>query len=163
VGLVGLGFVVATGVQAVALLPAGRRTDSAGRRGSLLLGSTALIVSMALLAAGTGPMGFVVAMAAGGLASAFFGAAAAAVVGDVTRGRPGGRVVSAFQMVGDLGGILGPLLAGALADALGFGWAFACGAAVAAATLAMVAVMPETLRREATRSPDDLGADAAGP
>jgi MFS family permease len=149
VGLVGAGFVVATAVQAAALVPAGRRTDSVGRRPSLLLGAAALIASMLLLVLDTGWIGLLVAMAASGLAAAFLGAPAAAVVGDVTRGQSGGRVVSAYQMVGDLGGILGPLAAGALADALGFHWAFGTGLAVALLTLAMVLAMPETLRRPA--------------
>ncbi len=147
VGLVGVGFVTAAAIQAIALVPAGRRTDSTGRRGSLVLGAVALVTAMLLLALGTGTIGFLAAMAASGLSAAFLGSASAAVVGDVTRGRPGGRVVSVFQMVGDLGGILGPLLAGAIADALGFHWAFATGAAVACIALAMVAAMPETLRR----------------
>ncbi|HEX6888810.1 MAG TPA: MFS transporter [Candidatus Nanopelagicales bacterium] len=149
VGLVGAGFVLATAVQAIALVPAGRRTDALGRRPSLLVGAVALIVSMALLVLDTGWVGLLAAMAASGLASAFLGAPAAAVVGDVTRGQSGGRVVSVYQMVGDLGGILGPLAAGALADALGFHWAFATGLAVAVVTLAMIVAMPETLRRPA--------------
>ena len=76
-----------------------------------------LTVAMLLLALETGAVGFLLAMAASGLASAFLAPASAAVVGDLTRGLSGGRVVSAYQMVGDLGGILGPLIAGALADA----------------------------------------------
>jgi MFS family permease len=147
VGLVGAGFVLATAVQAAALVPSGRRTDSRGRRPSLLVGSAALIASMLLLVLETGWIGLLVAMGLSGLAAAFLGAPAAAVVGDVTRGQSGGRVVSAYQMVGDLGGILGPLAAGLLADALGFHWAFGTGLAVALLTAVMVLAMPETLRR----------------
>jgi MFS family permease len=102
---------------------------------------------MVLLAVDTGWPGLLLAMGVSGLASAFLGSASGAVVGDVTRGRSGGRVVSVYQMVGDLGGIIGPLAAGALADALGFGWAFGAGAVVALIALGMVVVMPETLRR----------------
>ena len=102
---------------------------------------------MLLLALGTGVWGFLLAMAASGLAAAFAAPASAAVVGDVTRGRPGGKVVSGYQMVGDLGGILGPLIAGALADALGFGPAFAAGVGVGLVALGVVALMPETLTR----------------
>jgi len=146
VQLVGIGFLCAAAVQAATLIPAGRRTDRAGRRGSLLIGTTTMAVAMLLLVVDTGPVGFLVSMAASGLAAAFLAPASAAVVGDMTRGRSGGRVVSAYQMVGDLGGILGPLLAGALADALGFHWAFGAGLAVAAVALTMVLAMPETLR-----------------
>jgi MFS family permease len=147
VAWVGAGFVLAAGVQAVMLIPAGRRTDSSGRRGSLLIGTSTLAASMVLLAVDTGWPGLLLAMGVSGLASAFLGSASGAVVGDVTRGRSGGRVVSVYQMVGDLGGIIGPLAAGALADALGFGWAFGAGAVVAVIALGMVVVMPETLDR----------------
>ena len=153
VQLVGIGFLCAAAVQAGALIPAGRWTDRAGRRGAMLVGSATMTVAMLLLALGTGAVGFLLAMAASGLASAFLAPASAAVVGDVTRGLSGGRVVSAYQMVGDLGGILGPLIAGALADAAGFEWAFAAGAIVGLVSLALVSVMPETLRREESSAP----------
>jgi MFS family permease len=148
VGLVGIGFLCAAATQAVMLIPAGRWTDRSGRRGSMLVGTATLTASMVLLALETGAVGFLVAMAASGLASAFLAPASAAVVGDLTRGLSGGRVVSVYQMVGDLGGILGPLIAGALADAAGFQWAFAAGVVIGLITLAFVVVMPETLRRE---------------
>jgi MFS family permease len=153
VGLVGIGFLCAAGTQAVMLIPAGRWTDRSGRRGSMLAGTATLTGSMLLLALGTGAGGFLLAMAASGLASAFLAPASAAVVGDLTRGLSGGRVVSAYQMVGDFGGILGPLIAGALADAAGFQWAFAAGVIIGMLTLAFVVVMPETLRREPLESP----------
>jgi MFS transporter, DHA1 family, multidrug resistance protein len=153
VGLVGIGFLCAAAAQAVMLIPAGRWTDTSGRRGSMLVGAATLTGSMLLLALGSGAAGFLLAMAASGLASAFLAPASSAVVGDLTRGLSGGRVVSAYQMVGDLGGILGPLIAGALADAAGFQWAFAAGVVVGLVTMAFVAVMPETLRREPEDSP----------
>jgi MFS family permease len=153
VGLVGIGFLCAAATQAVLLIPAGRWTDTSGRRGSMLVGAATLTGSMLLLALPTGAMGFLVAMAASGLASAFLAPASSAVVGDLTRGLSGGRVVSAYQMVGDLGGILGPLIAGALADAAGFQWAFAAGVVIGLVTMAFVVVMPETLRREPEGSP----------
>jgi MFS transporter, DHA1 family, multidrug resistance protein len=153
VGLVGIGFLCAAATQAVMLIPAGRWTDTSGRRGSMLVGAATLTGSMLLIALETGAVGFLMAMAASGLASAFLAPASSAVVGDLTRGLSGGRVVSAYQMVGDLGGILGPLIAGALADAAGFQWAFAAGVVIGLVTLAFVVVMPETLRRESEESP----------
>ena len=153
VGLVGIGFLCAAATQAVMLIPAGRWTDRSGRRGSMLVGTATLTGSMLLLSLQTGAVGFLLAMAASGLASAFLAPASAAVVGDLTRGLSGGRVVSVYQMVGDLGGILGPLIAGALADAAGFQWAFAAGVVIGLIALAFVVVMPETLRREPQGSP----------
>ncbi|MGB7982325.1 MAG: MFS transporter, partial [Candidatus Nanopelagicales bacterium] len=157
VGLVGIGFLSAAGVQALTLIPAGRWTDRAGRRGSMLVGAGALAGSMLLLALGTGVWGFLLAMAASGVAAAFAAPASAAVVGDITRGRPGGTVVSGYQMVGDLGGILGPLIAGALADALGYQAAFAAGVGVGLLALALVAIMPETLNRAGGSAPAAAG------
>jgi MFS transporter, DHA1 family, multidrug resistance protein len=153
VGLVGIGFLCAAATQAVMLIPAGRWTDRSGRRGSMLVGTATLTGSMLLLALPTGAAGFLLAMAASGLASAFLAPASAAVVGDLTRGLSGGRVVSAYQMVGDLGGILGPLIAGALADAAGFQWAFAAGVIIGLIAMAFAVVMPETLRRADQESP----------
>ena len=114
VGLVGIGFLLRGGDPGRDADPArvGGPTRS-GRRGSMLVGSATLTASMLLLALETGAVGFLLAMAASGLASAFVAPASSAVVGDLTRGLSGGRVVSAYQMVGDLGGILGPLIAGA--------------------------------------------------
>ncbi len=156
VGLVGIGFLCAAATQAVMLIPAGRWTDTSGPRGSMLVGAATLTGSMLLIALETGAVGFLLAMAASGLASAFLAPASSAVVGDLTRGLSGGRVVSAYQMVGDLGGILGPLIAGALADAAGFQWAFAAGVVIGLVTLAFVVVMPETLRR----APEESAAGA---
>jgi MFS family permease len=151
VGLVSVGFLLATAAQAIALVPSGRHTDTSGRRSALLIGVVALCVSMLMLVLDTGWAGLLAAMAVSGLSAAFLGAPASAVVGDITRGESGGRVVSGYQMVGDLGGILGPLLAGALADAVGFSWAFGAGLGVAVVTLLMVVAMPETLRRTEPR------------
>lgn len=162
VSWVGVGFLVAAAAQALALIPAGRRSDRSGRRGPLILGTCALGGSMLLLATGSGLISVLLAMAASGLASAFLGAAAGAVVGDVTRGQSGGRVVSVYQMVGDLGAIIGPLAAGALADALGYHWAFAAGVVIAALALVMVLLMPETLHRQ-SGPPDTATAPSTRP
>jgi MFS family permease len=122
-----------------------------------------MVVGMALLVAPSGQVGLFASMAATGLAMAYLGAPASAVVGDITRGLSGGRVVSTYQMVGDLGGILGPLLAGALADALGFTWAFGAGLAVAGVALLMVVAMPETLPRAGEDAVGGVSRPDAGP
>ena len=158
--LSGIGFLVAAGVQAVLLLPAGRRADTRGRRGALLIGTIGTGVGMLVLTAadvatngwGTaavwGTSLFLVAMAIQGAAGAFLGSAPAAVIGDIMGGRRGGVVVATFQMMSDVGAIAGPLVAGVLIDALDFDWAFAAGAVVTLAAVTLVWLMPETLNRK---------------
>jgi len=153
--LSGWAFLVAAGVQAITLLPAGRITDTRGRRPSMIMGTVATVVGMLLLVfddLSTGSLGvaitiFFLSMAVLGVGTAFLGSAPSAVVGDIMGGRRGGIVVATFQMVSDFGAIIGPLIGGLMLDLYGFDWAFALGAAVAAIALIFVVRMPETLRR----------------
>jgi len=174
--LSGLAFLLAAGVQAALLLPAGRMADTVGRKRALTIGSVCLLAGMVVLtgadlaanamgsAAMVGLLLFLVAMAVQGVASAFLGSAPAAVVGDIMGGRKGGIVVATFQMVSDVGAVLGPLVAGFLVDALDFDWAFAVGSALAAGAVIVVLAMPETLRRaQGTQARPDAGQAAAVP
>jgi MFS family permease len=163
--LTGIGFLIAAGLQAVLLLPAGRMADTQGRRKALMFGTIGTTVGMLILTAadvaanglGThavlGTALFLLAMAIQGAAAAFLGSAPAAVVGDIMGGRRGGIVVATFQMMSDVGAITGPLVAGLLVDAFDFDWAFAAGAAICLAAVTLVYLMPETLNR--TRKPTE--------
>ena len=160
--LTGIGFLVAAGVQAVLLLPAGRVSDTTGRRKALLYGTIGTTIGMLVLTAadvtvngwGTtavaGTALFLVAMAIQGAASAFLGSAPAAVVGDIVGGKRGGIVVATFQMMSDVGIIIGPLVAGLLVDLFDFDWAFAAAAGMSLIAVIFVWFMPETLNRQAT-------------
>ena len=157
--LSGIGFLIAAGLQAVLLLPAGRMADTQGRRKALLYGTIGTAIGMLVLTgadiasngwgtqAVAGTVLFLVAMAIQGAAGAFLGSAPAAVVGDVMGGRRGGIVVATFQMMSDVGAIAGPLAAGFLVDTLDFDWAFAVGAALCVVAVTFVILMPETLNR----------------
>ena len=157
--LVGIGFLLAAGCQAVLLLPAGRMADTEGRRKAMLIGTVATSVGMVVLTAadvasngwGTAAVAatvlFLLSMAIQGAAGAFLASAPAAVVGDVVGGRKGGVVVATFQMMSDLGAVLGPLVAGVLVDMFDFDWAFAAGSALSVGAVMLVLVMPETLHR----------------
>lgn len=157
--LTGIGFLIAAGLQALLLLPAGRMADTQGRRKALLIGTIGTGIGMLTLTiadvavngwsthAIAGTALFFIAMAIQGAAGAFLGSAPAAVVGDVMGGRRGGIVVAAFQMMSDVGAITGPLLAGFLIDALDFDWAFAAGALLTLVAVGFVVAMPETLHR----------------
>lgn len=155
----GWAFLVAAAVQAAVLLPAGRITDTRGRRPAMIIGTVATLVGMSLLVFDDLTTGspnlavlvFFVSMGVLGIGTAFLGSAPSAVVGDVMAGRKGGIVVATFQMVSDLGAVIGPLIGGLMLDALGFDWAFGLGAVVAAISLVFVLLMPETLRRTAIR------------
>ena len=161
--LAGIGFLVAAGLQAVLLLPAGRMADTQGRRRALLIGTIGTTIGMLVLTgadvavngwgtnAVTGTVLFLLAMAVQGAAGAFLGSAPAAVVGDIMGGRRGGIVVATFQMMSDVGAIVGPLAAGFLVDSFDFDWAFAAGAALSLVAVTFVYLMPETLHR--TRKP----------
>jgi MFS family permease len=157
----GIGFLIAAGINAVLLLPAGRMADTDGRRKAMLWGTVGTAIGMVILTgadiaangwgtpAVAGTVLFFVAMAIQGAAGAFLGSAPSAVVGDVMGGRRGGIVVATFQMMSDLGIIVGPLLAGLIIDAADFDWAFGLGVALCLVAVATVVRMPETLRRRA--------------
>ena len=155
----GIGFLIAAGVQAIFLLPAGRMADNRGRRPALLFGTVASAGGMALLALsdvaantlGTAGLAgvtlFLIAMAVQGFGGAFMGSAPSALVGDIMGGRKGGVVIATFQMMSDVGAIVGPLVAGLLVDAFDYDWAFAAGAALAILPIFLVLRMRETLVR----------------
>jgi len=155
----GIGFLIAAGIQALLLLPAGRMADTVGRRRALLWGTIGTTVGMLVMTlsdvavngwgtqAVAGTALFLLAMAIQGAAGAFLGSAPAAVVGDIMGGRRGGIVVATFQMMSDVGAIAGPLAAGFLVDALDFDWAFAAGSALCLVAVTFVYLMPETLHR----------------
>lgn len=163
--LSGIAFLIAAGLQAVLLLPAGRMADTQGRRKALLIGTIGTTIGMSVLAiadlvtndlgtaAVAGTLVFLLAMAVQGAAAAFLGSAPAAVVGDIMGGRRGGIVVATFQMMSDVGAIVGPLLAGLLVDSFDFEWAFAAGAVLCLAAVTLVVLMPETLHRARRTSP----------
>jgi len=139
------GFLATSLVQASLLLPAGRMTDTKGRKPSMIIGMLFLVISMLCLVASETLLGFYAAMIAMGVSAAFLGGAPSAVVGDVVDGRKGGPVVATFQMMSDLGIIIGPLMFGFLADSSGgFAWPFIASLMVASATTVLVLVMPET-------------------
>ena len=141
---VGFGFLVAAGVQAVMLLPAGRMSDLRGRRPAMIIGATAGTLGLLILVVRETLPWYFAAMVVLGVSAAFLGSAPTAVVGDISGGRPGGPMVALYQMTSDLGAIVGPLVAGLLLQAFGFAAAFSVGAVVAVFGLVMSLLMPET-------------------
>lgn len=130
-GWIGAAFALAALVQTVLLLPAGRAVDQIGRRPTLVGGGLITAASLAALAASSGPVSLMLAMAVFGAGGALLGVAPAAIVGDVVEGR-GGTAVAFWQMSSDLGSVVGPLAAGLLIDRASFGVALLVSAAVVA-------------------------------
>lgn len=152
-GLAGIGFLVAAATQAACLLPAGRITDTRGRRPALLIGTITGFIGVLMLALTSEPILFVVSMGVMGIATAFLGSAPAAIVGDVIGHRKSGVVVASFQMIADFGAIIGPLAAGWLADQLGYHWAFSIAVVVSLLAVIVAFFMHETKPRESATSP----------
>ena len=150
------GFLATSIVQASLLMPAGRMTDTKGRKPSMIIGTLALVAAMLCLVMSETLIGFYGAMVAMGVGAAFLGGAPSAVVGDIVDGKKGGPVVATYQMMSDLGIVAGPLLFGYLADTTGgFKWPFLASLLVASATSVLVMFMPET------RKPKDVAATAS--
>ena len=150
------GFLATSIVQASLLMPAGRMTDTKGRKPSMIIGSLALVAAMLCLVISETLVGFYGAMIAMGIGAAFLGGAPSAVVGDIVDGKKGGPVVATYQMMSDLGIVAGPLLFGYLADTTGgFELPFLASLLVATATSVLVMFMPET------RKPKVLAAAAS--
>ena len=144
----GYGAFASAAAQAPLLGPAGRVTDTRGRRIALMLGIALSATGFVALALTGATWAYLVAMGILGAGSAFLGAAPAAVVGDITEGRREGPVVATFQMMSDVGAVAGPLVAGIIVDRTGsFEAAFLIGAGVLLVTFVLAATMPETLKR----------------
>ena len=130
-GWVGIAFLVSALIQTVLMFPAGRWSDTIGRRPVLVWGAMVSAGGLVLLAVGGSLLLVMVAMAVFGAGSAFLGSVPGALVGDVA-GKRSGTVVAVFNMAGDLGSVIGPVLAGWLVDQGSYPAAFALGAAVVA-------------------------------
>jgi MFS family permease len=125
----GIAFAIAAVAQTVAVGPAGRFTDTVGRRPAMILGGTVAAVSIMAVPFAPNIWVLIVVLSLYGVASAFLGTAPAAAVGDAAGSR-GGTAVAVFSMCSDIGAIIGPLVAGLLADTLSYPAAFGVGAAL---------------------------------
>lgn len=119
--------------NAVFIFPAGRWTDTIGRKPMLVVGLSILAVAYAAM--GIAPSLWVLGaiMLVAGAGSALANPGQQAVLADVLAKRRGGGPVAAYSMASDLGGVLGPALAGLVVDLAGFSWAFVVTAVLLAA------------------------------
>lgn len=126
---VAVAFLISALVQTALMFPAGRWTDTAGRRPALVTGAAGAAAGLVLLAIGGSLVLGLVAMAVFGAGAAFLSTVPGALVGDVA-GRRSGTVIAVFNMASDLGAVTGPVLAGWLVDRGSYAAAFGLGAAV---------------------------------
>lgn len=135
----------------LALQWAGRASDRLGRRPLILWGlalSAAAIPCFAL--APDLPVLMAIAFVAGAGSGMGMPAQQAATADLIGRERPGGAVLSATQMMVDLGAIIGPIVTGLVVDAVGYPLGFASAGVVLA--IGLLAWLParETLQRPST-------------
>jgi MFS family permease len=141
--VVGFGFTVAALVQGVFLLPAGKLSDTRGRRAALGIGSTVVLAGAIILVFTIHPWMYLLAMAVVGFGGAFLSTTPANIVADVIRGKSG-QVIALWQMSGDAGMIVGPLAVGFISDIFSFRAAFAVSAAVFSIAVLLAYRLPET-------------------
>ena len=141
----GIAFACAAVVQTIAVGPAGRFTDTVGRRPAMILGGTVAAVSIMAVPFAPNIWLLIVVLCVYGVASAFLGTAPAAAVGDAAGSRSG-TAVAVFSMCSDIGAIIGPLVAGLLADTLSYAAAFGAGAVLMLVAAALSWRMPRDQR-----------------
>jgi MFS family permease len=139
----GIAFAIAAVAQTITVGPAGRFTDTVGRRPAMILGGTVAAVSIMAVPFAPNIWVLIVVLSLYGVASAFLGTAPAAAVGDAAGSR-GGTAVAVFSMCSDIGAIIGPLVAGLLADTLSYPAAFGVGAALMLGAAALSWRMPRS-------------------
>ncbi|WP_211287169.1 MFS transporter [Georgenia soli] len=132
--------------NALALTPAGRASDSRGRKPLLVTGLLLNGVLTAALALTGDLVPMLVVSALAGVGAGMLNPAQQATVADVVGSeRTAGPVFATFQMFSDAGQILGPVLAGLLVDHAGYGAAFALSGAITVIAALVWTRAPETL------------------
>lgn len=140
----GVALAVGAAATALTLQYSGRLADSIGRRRPIIIGLALSAVSMGTMGLSGGLMLILVLTAVLGVGSGLLNPAQQATVADVVgNGRSGGKVLAAFQMCQDAGGIGGPVLVGFVADQAGWEWAFALSGLISA-----LAIIPWLRSRE---------------
>lgn len=133
--------------NALLIFPAGRWTDALGRKPMLVTGMAILAVTYLAFAASPALWAALACMFVAGAGSALVNPGQQAALADLLGQRPGGKVVAAYSMMSDLGGVLGPLAVGAIVDLAGFGWGFGVTAALLAAVMLAWLAVPDTRQR----------------
>lgn len=132
----GVALAVGAAATAVTLQASGRVTDTFGRRRPVLIGLALSALGMGTMGLSSGLVMIIVLTTVLGVGAGLLNPAQQATVADVVgNDRSGGKVLAAFQMCQDAGGIGGPVLVGAVADLAGWEWAFALSGVISAAAI----------------------------
>lgn len=123
----------------------GRWVDSAGRKPPMIGGLVTSAAALGLIGVSTQIWQLMALCLVGGIGSGLITPAQQSVLADVMGGRPGGSVLAAYQMVGDIGAVIGPIVAGLLVDHSGYGLALGVAASVVVLTVPLWWRAPETL------------------
>lgn len=140
--LVGLSFTIALIAQGSVMVRAGKYSDQNGRKPVVVLGFSIVLLSLGLLVFANSVIFYLIAMVVMGL-GAGFAASAAAIVGDVIKGKSG-KVYAFWQMAGDAGMMIGPILLGYISDHFSYRTAIAFSAAVFSLAIIAAIKIPET-------------------
>jgi MFS family permease len=152
----GIAFACSSVVQTIAVGPAGRFTDTVGRRPAMILGGTVAAVSIMAVPFAPNIWLLIIVLCIYGIASAFLGTAPAAAVGDAA-GTRSGTAVAVFSMCSDIGAILGPLVAGFLADTVSYAAAFGAGAGLMLVAAGLSWRMPRAQAASSVRGKPSKG------
>ncbi|WP_081416384.1 MFS transporter [Arthrobacter castelli] len=153
--LAGIALAVFAAGNAAALTFSGRLADSIGRKPMVITGLVVNGLATGAIGFTTSVWPFLVVSVIAGLGSGLLNPAQQAVVADVVgNDKSGGKVLAAFQMMADTGGILGPILAGFLADRLSYTWAFGLTGLITLGAAGIWLNGRETVSREPAREPD---------
>lgn len=132
----GVALAVGAAATAATLQLSGRVTDTLGRRRPVLVGLGLSALGMGTMGLSGGLVMIIVLTVVLGVGAGLLNPAQQATVADVVgNDRSGGKVLAAFQMCQDAGGIGGPVLVGAVADLAGWEWAFALSGVISAAAI----------------------------
>lgn len=132
------GVALAAGAAATALTlqVSGRLADTLGRRRPVIVGLALSALGMGTMGLAGGLVMILVLTTVLGVGAGLLNPAQQATVADVVgNDRSGGKVLAAFQMCQDAGGIGGPVLVGFVADVAGWEWAFALSGVISAAAI----------------------------
>lgn len=140
--VVGLSFTVALIAQGSVMVRAGKYSDKNGRKPVIITGFSIVMLALALLIFSANIYMYLIAMIVMGL-GAGFAASAAAIVGDVIKGKTG-KVFAFWQMSGDAGMMVGPVLLGFVSDHYSYRAAIAVSAAAFSLAIITAIRIPET-------------------